>query len=82
LSAVARFGMPSGWSPSWRRRNSLNGSRRAFEDGLQALLSFEKRQSGQLFAIEKQKIEHEAYKVDRPSLVGRGLHLGKGCGAI
>jgi hypothetical protein len=40
------------------------------------------RQPGQLFAIEKQKIEHEIYKVGRPFLVGRGLHLGKAGGPI
>src|ERR1700737_47650 len=60
----------------------LNGSRRAFDESFQALLSFEKGQPGQLLAVEKQEIKDEVHKVGGASLVGRGRHLGKGSGSI
>jgi hypothetical protein len=60
----------------------LNGSRRAFDESFQALLSFEKGQPGQLLAVEKQEIKDEVHKVGGASLIGRGLHLGKGSRSI
>jgi hypothetical protein len=60
----------------------LNGSRRTFEDGLQAFLSLEKGEPGHLLAIGKQEIKDEVHKVGRAPLVGCGLNLGKGSGSI
>jgi hypothetical protein len=43
----------------------LNGSRRIFDEGFLALLSFEKGQAGQLLALEKQEIEGEVHELSR-----------------
>jgi hypothetical protein len=43
----------------------LNGSRRTFEDGFQAFLSFEKGQPVYLLAVEKQKVKDEIHKYTR-----------------
>jgi hypothetical protein len=56
----------------------LNGSRRTFEQPFHALFPLDEGQPGQVLAVEKQEIENVVHKFGRASLVGRGLHLGKG----
>jgi hypothetical protein len=82
LRLCAASGLQKSWAIADVVIAVLNRSRRTFDQGFQAFLSLHKAQPGHLPAVEKQEIKDEIHKVGRASLVGRGLHPGKGGGPV